>query len=68
MPNTSFSDIDLKKKKYVSLLEILEALCSVPLLAHLIRNLPHGGVAVLPDPRVAPRVDLLPVLHACGGL
>ena len=38
------------------------------LLAHLPRPLPGGGVTLLLQPRVAPLLDLLPVLHLLGRL
>ena len=44
-------------------LKVLKALLVSPLLADLLGHLHHGVVALLPQPRVAPSVDLLTVLH-----
>ena len=43
-------------------LKVLEALVVRPLLADLLGELDQGSVALLPQPSVAPRDDLLPVL------
>ena len=44
-------------------LKVLEAFLVPPFLAHLLGDLHYGVVALLPQPRVAPRVDFLPVLY-----
>ena len=56
------SHLQLVKYNNQNLLEVVEALLVSPLLTDLLGDLNHGGVALLPQPGVAPGDDLLPVL------